>query len=219
MHQPALHTDVQGRRTPVNNLICNSALVVATALLTACATSTPQPQPVTGASAPPPPAAYAPPPTAVRSGAAPNALVASLNDAPSNGTAQPIDPLLAGAAGSILDKVAGNLAAGMSRDGSPMAATFQPGQTMEQAVQLQTGRCYTVVAAGPNVQAWDFSLVLATNPLPVTAVLAHETASGTTASLGGNGNCMRWNFLPAQAHVVVKVTQGSGVAVAQLYGK
>jgi hypothetical protein len=50
-------------------------------------------------------------------------------------------------------------------------------------------------------------------------VLAHETASGTTASLGGNGNCLRWSFLPAQARVVVKVTQGSGVAVAQLYGK
>jgi hypothetical protein len=217
MHPLELHTDVQGRRTPVNNLICNSALVVATALLTACATSTPQPQPVTGGGASPPPAAYAPPPTAVRSASAPNAL--SLNDAPSNGAAQAIDPLLAGAAGSILDKVAGNLAAGMSREGSPMAATFQPGQTMEQVIQLQTGRCYTVVAAGPSVQAWDFSLVLATNPLPVTAVLAHETASGTTASLGGNGNCMRWNFLPAQAHVVVKVTQGSGVAVAQVYGK
>jgi hypothetical protein len=203
----------------VNNLICNSALVVATALLTACATSTPQPPPVAGGSASPPPAAYAPPPMAVRSAAAPNALVASLNDAPSSGTAPLVDPLLAGAAGSILDKVAGNLAAGMSREGSPVAAMFQTGQTMEQVIQLQTGRCYTVVAAGPNVQAWDLSLVLATNPLPVTAVLARETASGTTASLGGNGNCLRWNFLPAQARVVVKVTQGSGIAVAQLYGR
>ena len=72
----------------MNNLICNSALVVATALLTACATSTPQPQPVAGGNASPPPAAYAPPPTAVRSATAPNALVASLNDGPSNGTAQ-----------------------------------------------------------------------------------------------------------------------------------
>jgi len=202
----------------VNNLICNSALVVATAMLaSACATSTPAPQP--GSYPPAPPAAaYAPPPTTVRTTGSPNALVATLNAAPSNGTAPPMDPLLAGAAGSILDKVAGNLAAGMSREGSPMAATFQPGQTMEQVIQLQTGRCYTVVAAGPGVQAWDFSLVFVTPP-PVTVVLAHEAATGTTASLAGNGNCFQWNFLPAQARVVVKVTQGGGVAVAQLYGK
>lgn len=148
------------------------------------------------------------------------ALVASdALAAPNNGTAQPLDPTLAGAAGAILDKVAGNLAPGMSRDGAPMAATFQTGQTMEQVIPLQTGRCYTVVAAGPAVHAWDFSLVLVTAPFPVSPVLAHETATGNAAALAGNGNCYRWNFLPAQARIIVKVTQGEGVAVAQLYGK
>jgi hypothetical protein len=130
-----------------------------------------------------------------------------------------MDPTLAGAAGAILDKVAGNLAPGMSREGSPMAAVFQQGQTMEQVIPLQTGRCYTVVAAGPGVQAWEFSLVLIPGPVPVTPVLAQEAATGTTAALAGSGNCYRWNWLPAQARIIVKVTQGNGVAVAQLYGK
>jgi len=138
---------------------------------------------------------------------------------PANGTAQPIDPILAGAAGTILDKTAGSMAPGMSRDGAPMAANFQTGQTMEQVIQLQSGRCYTVVAAGPTVQAWDFKLVMVANPLPIVPVLAHETATGTTAALAGNGNCFRWNWLPTQARVVVQVTSGGGVGVAQVYGK
>jgi hypothetical protein len=179
------------------------------------------------AASPPPPAAAAYPSTQPPqaypgtrvSASSPNALVSPLNAAPSNGTAAPLDPTLAGAASAILDKFSGSLAPGASRDGAPMAATFQTGQTMEQVIQLQTGRCYTVVAAGPTVTAWDFSLILVANPLPVTPVLAHEAQTGTTAALAGNGNCFKWNWLPAQARVVVQVTQGGGVAVAQLYGK
>jgi hypothetical protein len=145
----------------------------------------------------------------------------ALGAEPNAGTAQPIDPTLAGVAGAILDKVAGSLAPGMSREGAPMAAMFQPGQgqTMEQVIPLQTGRCYTVVAAGPTVQAWDLQLLFVAPPMPIVAVLAHETGNGTTASLGGNGNCFKWNLPPAQARIVVKVTQGGGIAVAQLYGK
>jgi hypothetical protein len=138
---------------------------------------------------------------------------------PNTGTAQPIDPTLAGAAGAILDKVAGSMAPGMSREGPPIAATFETGQTMEQVVPLATGRCYTVLAAGPTVQAWDFSLVLVANPVPVQPVLVHETATGSPAAMSGGGNCFRWTWPPVTARIVVKVTQGSGIAVAQLYSK
>lgn len=86
-------------------------------------------------------------------------------------------------------------------------------------VPLATGRCYTVVAAGPTVQAWDFSLILVANPLPVTPVLVHETATGTPAAMAGGGNCFKWSWPPVTARIVVKVTQGAGIAVAQLYGK
>jgi hypothetical protein len=189
-------------------------------LLAACQASSPAPQPATAGYPSSSAAVGAPAATAVQPGSStPNALVSPLNAAPANGTAQPLDPTLAGAAGAILDKVAGSMAPGMSREGAPMAATFQTGQTMEQVIPLQSGRCYTVVASGPTVTAWDFSLVLIPGPVPVTPVLAQESATGNTAALAGNGNCFRWNFLPAQARVVVKVTQGGGVAVAQLYGK
>jgi len=149
------------------------------------------------------------------------ALVASdaLAAPPSNGSAQPLDPTLTGVAAAALDNTARTMAPGMNREGSPMAATFDTGQTMEEVIPLQTGRCYTVVAAGPGVQAWDFQMQLVTGPVPVVPVLAHEAATGTQASLGAGNNCFRWSWLPAQARVVVRVTQGSGVAVAQVYAK
>ena len=136
----------------------------------ACDASSPPPQPAAPSyAAAPPPAAPPAVPAAGASGTArpgQASAFAPLGVAPNNGSAPPIDPTLAGAAAAILDKVAGNLAPGASREGAPMAATFQTGQTMEQIIQLATGRCYTVVAAGPTVQAWDFSLILVANPLP-----------------------------------------------------
>jgi hypothetical protein len=187
-------------------------------LVAACQAASPAPPPVTATYVPA--AAGAPAAAPVSTGSAPpSAFAPALSAVPNNGTAQPIDPTLAGAAGAILDKVAGNLAPGMSREGMPMAATFQTGQTMEQVVQLASGRCYTVVAAGPAVEAWDFSLILVANPLPVTPVLVHETATGTPAAMSGGGNCFKWSWPPVTARIVVKVTQGSGIAVAQLYGK
>jgi hypothetical protein len=191
------------------------AFVATSALLAvACQASSPAPQPV-AAGVPPVAPAGAP----VNTSSAHVSSFAPLDAAPNNGTAQPIDPTLAGAAGAILDKVAGNLAPGASREGAPMAATFAAGQTMEQVVQLATGRCYTVVAAGPTVQAWDFSLILVANPVPVQPVLLHEAATGTPAAMAGSGNCFKWNWPPVTARVVVQVTQGGGIAAAQLYGK
>jgi hypothetical protein len=205
--------------------VCSVALVAAVSWLsTGCEASSPPPQPASPAyaSSPPPGVtpAVAPAGAPVSSGSAPpSAFAPPLAAAPNNGTAPPIDPTLAGAAGAILDKVAGNLAPGMSREGAPMAATFQAGQTMEQTIQLATGRCYTVVAAGPTVQAWDFSLILVANPLPLQPVLVHEAASGTPAAMSGGGNCFKWPWPPVTARIVVQVTQGGGIAVAQLYGK
>ena len=192
-------------------------LVATSALAVACdpaSTSQPASYP-----APPPAAAPAQPPTAATPSTASGTSTLALNAVAANGTAQPIDPTLAGAAGNVLNAVAGSMAPGASREGAPMAAVFQTGQTMEQVVPLQTGRCYTVLASGPTIQAWDLSMVLIPGPIPVNPVIAHEAQSGQTAALGGNGNCFTWNFPPAQAKIIVKVTQGQGIAAAQLYGK
>jgi hypothetical protein len=194
------------------------AIAALSFLAVACEASSPPPPPASAAYPAPAPVGTSTG-TPVNPGSAHSSAFAPLAAAPNNGTAQPIDPTLAGAAGAILDKVAGSLAPGASREGGPIAATFQTGQSMEQVVQLASGRCYTVVAAGPTVQAWDFSFVLVANPLPVQPVLLHETATGTPAAMAGGGNCFKWNWPPVTARVVVQVTQGSGIAVAQLYGK
>lgn len=200
------------------NLLCSLSATVVVAMLAGCEASAPAPQPASYPP-PPPPAAMAPTGAPVPAGASHASAFAPTADAPANGTAQPIDPTLAGAAATILDKVAGSMAPGANREGPPMAANFQTGQTMEQVIQLQSGRCYTVVAAGPTVQSWDFSLILVANPIPVQPVLAHEAQNGSPAAMAGGGNCFKWNWPPATARVVVKVTQGGGIAVAQLYGK
>jgi hypothetical protein len=111
-------------------------------------------------------------------------------------------------------------APGMQREGGVVAAQFQEGQTFEQPVQLQPGKCYTVLAVGAGIQEMDITLMVST-PLPgASPVLAQDSGAGSQASLGGRGNCVKWSFpMGAQGKYVLKATRGSGMAAAQLYTK
>jgi len=108
----------------------------------------------------------------------------------------------------------------MQADGSAFAAQFQEGQTMEQPLTLQPGKCYTVVAVSMGIQELD--AMIAAQPLPQIppAPLAQDNSSGSQAVVGGKGQCFR-NAAPiaVPAKVIVKATRGSGQAVAQVYSK
>jgi hypothetical protein len=111
-------------------------------------------------------------------------------------------------------------APGMNREGNVAAANFQEGQTMEEAVNLQPGKCYTVLAVGAGVAEVDISLQL-TTPVPgMNPALAQDSGSGQQAALGGGGNCYKWPWpVAGQAKYVIKATRGAGLVAGQLYSK
>lgn len=138
----------------------------------------------------------------------------------SGGLAQRIDPNFAAAATVPLMAFSQQQAPGMQREGNVAAANFQEGQTMEEAVNLQPGKCYTVLAVGAGVVEVDISLQL-TTPMPgMNAALAQDTGSGQQAALGGGGNCYKWPWpMAGQAKYVIKATRGTGIVAGQLYVK
>ncbi len=108
---------------------------------------------------------------------------------------------------------------GMAPDGQSFAGQFQQGQTMEQPLTIQAGKCYTVVAVGAGITQLDIKLIAQQAPLP-PMVLAQSNTQGANASLGGKGQCFR-NPLPigGPGKIVLTATAGAGIAAAQVYVK
>lgn len=139
---------------------------------------------------------------------------------PSTGSATPIDPNVASVATVPLMAYAIQEAPNMNREGGVIAGQFREGQTLEQPMQLAPNKCYTVLAVGAGPQEVDISIVAVT-PIPASSpVLASDNTSGPNASLGGRGNCYRWQApIGINAKYVVKSTRGLGIIAAQLYSK
>jgi hypothetical protein len=142
--------------------------------------------------------------------------------APAGALATPIDPSAAAAVQPILTQLASSkAAAGAKPIGSVMAANFQQGQQLEAQVQMEPGKCYTVVGAGlPTVTELDLKLVAVTPMAGMAPILAVDNTTGVQAVLGEKPNCFKWAWpIPAPVKVIVSVTGGSGLAAAQLFGK
>jgi hypothetical protein len=134
------------------------------------------------------------------------------------GSAQQIPPAAAMAATPALQVLAGRDAQGMSPDGPAFAGNFQQGQTLEQLINVQSGKCYTIVASGVGITQLDV-VVNTAPPAPIPPVpVAQSSSQGPNATVGGGGSCMR-SPLPGQFKVVLKATAGAGIAVAQVFSK
>ena len=195
------------------------SLSVACLGISACSSSTPDPvAPVDPNACPPgqlcpPPAPTTPVATATTTAPAPTATAT----AP---TATPLPAAAGNAVTPILAGLASTDAPGMKADGSPFAGQFKEGDTLEQAINIQAGKCYTVVAASvAGIVELDIQLVAQTAPLP-PVVLAQDSTTGPTATLGAKGQCFR-NPLPigGPGKVILKATKGAGLAGAQVYIK
>jgi hypothetical protein len=142
--------------------------------------------------------------------------------APAGTSATPIAVAMAGPlAGIVIQGAAGNDARGMQPEGSAFAGNFQQGQTLEQSLQLEPGKCYTVVGAGgPGITELDVTIVAQPAPIIPPQVIAQDNQTGPNATLGGGGNCFR-NPSPVgiPAKVVLTARSGGGMAVAQIYKK
>ena len=138
------------------------------------------------------------------------------------GPAQELDPTAATVAKPILDQLAQTAAPpGAKPVGSTIVGNFQQGQKIEKQVQLQPGKCYTVVAAGvPPVTEVNVQF-LAVTPVPGMApVLAQDQDTGSQAVLGKQPNCYKWAApFSAPVNLALIVPAGSGLAAAQVYEK
>jgi hypothetical protein len=97
----------------------------------------------------------------------------------------------------------------------------QAGQQFEAVVQLQPGKCYTVVAVGlPPIGEMNVQLI-ATTPIPgMSPVLAEDQTTGPQGVLGKAPNCFKWPLpLPGGAKAVATTASGQGMAAFQVYEK
>lgn len=146
----------------------------------------------------------------------------ALPTAPTGPLATPIDPSAASAVQPLLTQLASSKASpGAKPIGSVMAANFQQGQQLEAQIQMEPGKCYTVVGAGlPPVAELDLKLVAVTPMVGMAPVLAVDNTTGPQAVLGEKPNCYKWAWpIAAPVKVIVTMTGGSGLAAAQLFGK
>jgi len=138
-------------------------------------------------------------------------------------TATPLDANAAAAATQALAPLAKqHTPPGAKAYGPAIAGQFQQGQSLESQVQMNPGRCYTVVGAGlPQVQELDIQ-ILPTLQMPGMGapVMAGDQTTGPTSVVGANPNCFKWPMpMAAPVRVVVTVKAGSGPAAAQVYEK
>ncbi len=139
--------------------------------------------------------------------------------APGGGQATPI--AVGAAATPIIAGLAAQEAPGARPDGSAFAGQFQEGQVLEQPINVQPGKCYTVIAGGFGIQQLDVSIVAQPAPMIPPTVVAQSQSQGPMATVGGKAaGCVR-NPLPfgGPAKIVMKATRGAGMAAAQLYSK
>lgn len=138
------------------------------------------------------------------------------------GQATPISVAMAGPLlGVGLQAAAANDTRGMQPEGGAFAGQFQQGQTLEQPLTLEPGKCYTVVGlGGPGITELDVQIVVQPAPMLPAAPIAQDNQTGQNATLGGGGSCFK-NPSPiaVPGKVVLRATGGAGMAGAQIYKK
>ncbi len=151
----------------------------------------------------------------------PTAPATTTAPANSGGQATPMAPAAAMGADVILGGLATQEAPGAQAEGTAFAGQFTEGQTLEQPVNLQPGKCYTIVAASlGGVQELDVMIQGQIPPFP-PATLAQDNGTGPNATLGGKaaGCWKNPSPLAIPAKIVLRVTHGSGMAAAKVYVK
>lgn len=175
-----------------------------------------------------PPPTAAPPPTQAPPPAPPPTAQSGTTQTPAGAVhtstagpnATPLDPNAAAAATALLTPLAQqHIVAGAKPVGSAIAGQFQTGQSLTSQVQMQPGKCYTIVAAGaPPVGELNLQLTPAIPGVNLTA--AADSDTGATAVIGKKPNCFKWALpAPGPMNLIVSVTAGNGIAAAQVFEK
>jgi hypothetical protein len=139
--------------------------------------------------------------------------------AASSGSATPI--AMASALTPVIQAVAAAEVPGMAPEGQAFAGQFQDGQTLEQPLNIQPGKCYSVVAAGMGPSALHIQIVLQPTPMVPPVVLAQDNGgTGANTTLGGKSAGCWKNPTPigGPGKVILKAS-GAGVGAAQIFSK
>lgn len=134
--------------------------------------------------------------------------------------AKPLDPAAASVATQLIGPAAQAAApAGAKPMNIGLAGEFSQGQTLETVIQLEAGKCYTIVGAGaPPIQNVDLQMVPVV-PLPgVAPIVAQDQTATPIAIVGEKPNCFKALF-PGAMKVVLTVSAGQGIAAAEAYVK
>jgi len=134
---------------------------------------------------------------------------------------QEIDATAAAPAQAIITGLASSsVPAGAKPMGGLMACMFQQGQQLSKQIQMQPGKCYTIVGAGAGVSELDIQVVAVT-PIPGMApVLAQDQETGPQAVVGKDPNCYKWALpMAGTVNVVMTAKAGAGPAAAQVFEK
>jgi hypothetical protein len=138
-------------------------------------------------------------------------------------SATPLDPTQAQAATALITPLGQQHApAGAKAVGSAIAGNFQQGQSLESQIQINPGKCYTIVGVGlPQVANLDISLsLISLIPGIPGASLAADNTVGSTAIVGDKPNCFKsMSPISTPVKLTMTVSQGSGVAAAQVFEK
>jgi hypothetical protein len=179
-----------------------------------CGDSTPEPV-TPDPNNPCPPGQFCPQPTPVPT------ATATTPTPTATATGGQATPIAAAMATPVITGIAQGEVQGMQPEGGAFAGQFTEGQTLEQPININPGKCYAVVGVGlPGVVELDVQIALQPLPTLPPTVVAQDNQSGAQAILGGKGSCFK-NPTPiaAPGKVILKVTKGQGIAGAQVYVK
>lgn len=137
----------------------------------------------------------------------------------SGGQASPIP--MAAMLSPAIQAMAASEVPGMQAEGQAFAGQFQEGQTLEQPINIQAGKCYSVLASGAGIQELDIQIVAQPLPNVPPVVLAQDNTTGSNATLGGKASGCWKNATPLSGpgKVILKATRGAGTAGAQVFVK
>ncbi|HVH97081.1 MAG TPA: hypothetical protein VM869_00140 [Enhygromyxa sp.] len=110
-------------------------------------------------------------------------------------------------------------APGMAPDGSIFGGHFEQGYVLEQLIEIQAGKGYTIIAVGDGIEQLDILLVAQEPGLPAR-ILAQSSTQGPTAVLGGRDSGGPWmnpSPIGGPLQIVLRATRGAGSAAARAY--
>jgi len=111
-------------------------------------------------------------------------------------------------------------AQGMAPEGQAVRLSLQQGQTAEAQIQLQGGRCYTLIGGStPGVLETQ---IIVTMPSPLQNQVLGQNAAGMNPMpvVWGGGNCYRSpSPIPMPVRVEVTMKTGTGTIGIQPYSK